>query len=81
MMASAKTVTTPCAAVRPATLKNVSPVSRQASSFFGPRMPVQSTHSRAVLRAREAVKVEARAGAKAGQQVQVSEHFVLWTLI
>lgn len=45
-----------------------SAMSTRQATFFGPRLNIKTTRN---LRAREAVKVEARAAAKSGQQLQV----------
>ncbi len=45
-------------------------VSVRQASFFGPRLVMQKPQAATLVRARQAVKVEARGG-KVGQQIQV----------
>lgn len=70
-MASAKVATVPCASMGAAMRPTPASVSVRQASFFGPRLTIQRAQTGSMLRAREAVKVEARSAAKGGQQVQV----------
>ena len=72
-MASAKVVSAPRATMAMGMRPTPASVSVRQASFFGPRLNIQRAQSGALLRAREAVKVEARSASKAGQQIQVRE--------
>lgn len=70
-MASAKVATVPCASMGATMRPTPASVSVRQASFFGPRLTIQRAQTGSLLRAREAVKVEARSASKSGQQVQV----------
>ena len=72
-MASAKVATVPCASMAGVMRASPASVSVRQASFFGPRLTVQRAQTGSLLRAREAVKVQARSAAKSGQQIQVRD--------
>jgi len=71
-MATAKVMSAPKAVMSvPVRCPIAASVSLRKASFFGPTLKVQKTSTGAMIGARQAVKVEARAATKGGQQIQV----------
>jgi hypothetical protein len=71
-MSIARTATAPTAVMVATPFKaSTAQVSVRQASFFGPRLMMQKPQAATLVRARQAVKVEARGGSKAGQQIQV----------
>jgi len=66
-MASVKVSSAPCGIVAMSVRPCVASLSVRKASFFGPSLKAQRAPSGAFIRAREAMKVEARAATKGGQ--------------
>jgi len=72
-MSFARAATAPTAVMATPFKASTAQVSLRQASFFGPSLMVQKPHTATLIRARRAVKVEARGASKskAGQQIQV----------
>jgi hypothetical protein len=70
-MSFARAATAPTAVMAMPLKASPAQVSVRQASFFGPRLVMQKPQAATLVRARQAVKVQARGGSKTGQQIQV----------